>query len=127
MLRLTSPTDFERVRRDGRSYAHPLVVLVACRAEPAQTGSRLGITAGRAVGSAVRRNRAKRLMREAARALAPRIASGWDLILIGRAPLLGCKMPEVREAVAQLLRRARLLSVAETSTEADASAKSAQD
>lgn len=126
MLRLTSPTDFERVRRDGRSYAHPLVVLAACRAEPAQTASRLGVTAGRSVGSAVRRNRAKRLMREAARSLAPRIASGWDLVLIGRAPLLGCKMPEVREAVAQLLRRARLLSPAATPPEASAPANSAQ-
>lgn len=111
MLRLKSATDFERVRRDGRSYAHPLIVLVACRGEGPETSpTRLGFTAGRSIGSAVRRNRAKRLLREAMRGLAPRVAPGWDLILIARAPIVGCKMPEVREAVAQLLRRARLFA-----------------
>lgn len=111
MLRLKSATDFERVRRDGRSYAHPLIVLVACRGEGPETSpTRLGFTAGRSIGSAVRRNRAKRLLREAMRGLAPRVAPGWDVILIARAPIVGCKMPEVREAVAQLLRRARLFA-----------------
>lgn len=111
MLRLRSTTDFERVRRDGRSYAHPLVVLVACRQTPeAQTAARCGFTAGRAVGGAVRRNRAKRLMREAARALAGQLAPGWDLILIARAPLVTRSMSEVQDAVRQLLRKAHVLT-----------------
>lgn len=108
MLRLRSTADFERVRRDGRSYAHPLLVLIASRgADPASV--RLGFAAGRSVGAAVRRNRAKRLLRAAARALAPRFQPGWDLVLIARAPIGGCKMPEVRDALAQLLRKAHVL------------------
>jgi ribonuclease P protein component len=114
ILRLQSTTDFERVRRDGRSYAHPLVVLVACRGEDATAGlpTRVGYTAGRSLGSAVRRNRAKRLMREAVRALAPRVAGGWDLVLIARAPIVGCKMPEVQGALFQLMKKAHLLESA---------------
>lgn len=118
MLRLTSATDFERVRRDGRSYAHPLIVLVACRAGSGEgavgdpTLVRFGFTAGRSVGSAVRRNRAKRLLRAAARALSAQITPGWDLVLIARAPIAGCKMHTVRDALAQLLRKARVLEPA---------------
>ena len=111
MLRLRSTADFERVRRDGRSYAHPLVVLIVCRAagDPPPV-SRVGYTAGRSVGSAVRRNRAKRLLRAAMGTLAGQLPAGWDLVLIARAPLSGCKMPQVRDTVAQLLRKAHVLN-----------------
>lgn len=111
MLRLRSTADFERVRRDGRSYAHPLIVLIVCRAAgEARPAPRFGFTAGRSVGSAVRRNRAKRLMRAAARALAAGLAPGWELVLIARAPIAGCKMPQVRDVLAQLLRKAHVLN-----------------
>ncbi len=62
------------------------------------------------MGSAVQRNRAKRLLREAMRSLLPAIGPGWDLLLIARPPLLSCSMPEVREALLALLRRAELAS-----------------
>lgn len=110
MLRLRSTTDFERVRRDGRSYAHPLVVLVAARGRAAQPATRVGFTAGRSVGTAVKRNRAKRLLREAYRSLAAEVAPDWDLVLIARAPIVEHKMPEVRAALAQLLRKAHVIS-----------------
>jgi len=110
MLRLRSTTDFERVRRDGRSYAHPLVVLVAARRPEGRAAARVGITAGRSVGTAVKRNRAKRLLREALRTLAAEIAPEWDLILIARAPIVERKMPEVRAVLAQLLQKAHVIT-----------------
>jgi ribonuclease P protein component len=58
LFRLTRPTDFKRVRRLGRSFAHPLVVLVVLRN---MTGElHIGITASRTVGGAVQRNRVRR-------------------------------------------------------------------
>jgi ribonuclease P protein component len=120
LLRLKSATDIERVRRDGRSHAHPLVVLVACRREPAELPAvpggapsarpRFGFVAGRAVGGAVDRNRAKRLLREAARSCEPAVAPGWDLLLIARAPLAAAGLAETRAAVSQLLKRALALN-----------------
>ena len=111
MLRLQSATDFERVRRDGRSHAHPLAVLITSRrpvvGEPPPT--RCGFAASKSVGGAVARNRAKRLLREAARARAGDIAPGWDLIFIARAPLAQCKLNQAQEAVNNLLRRANVL------------------
>jgi ribonuclease P protein component len=120
LLRLKSATDIERVRRDGRSHAHPLVVLIARRREPAELpavpGSqasarpRFAFVAGRSVGGAVDRNRAKRLLREAARSCEPALLPGWDLLLIARAPLAEAGQPEARAAVSQLLRRAHVLN-----------------
>ena len=69
----------------------------------------MGVAAGRTVGGAVKRNRAKRLLREAMRTLIPSLAVGWDLILIARPPLARSDLFEVREALLTLLRRAELI------------------
>jgi ribonuclease P protein component len=66
--------------------------------------------AGKRIGSAVARNRAKRLLREAVRARYPQLAPGWDLIFIARAPLAKVKLPDAQRAVDNLLRRARVLT-----------------
>jgi ribonuclease P protein component len=99
----------ERVRREGKSYAHPLTVLVVCP-QPEPAAPRIGVVAGRSVGGAVERNRAKRLLREAIRAHAQRLAPGWDLILIARAPLAAVKLAQAQAAVQQLLHRAHVLT-----------------
>jgi len=106
-FRLTRSTDFKRVRRDGKSYAHPLIVLIALENQLSTT--RVGVTAGKSVGNAVKRNRAKRLIRAAARALHPHMATGWDLVLIARSPIIQVKMPQVYDALQGLLQRASLL------------------
>lgn len=49
-------------------------------------GVRVGFTCTKRVGNAVARNRAKRRLREAARAAMPEFGrAGWDYVLIGRA------------------------------------------
>ena len=54
-------------------------------AEEAPTGSRVGFTCAKKVGNAVARNRAKRRLREAARAILPAEGrAGWDYVLIGK-------------------------------------------
>jgi ribonuclease P protein component len=115
LVRLKSATDFERVRRDGRSHAHPLVVLLARRREAAEppAETRVGFAAGRGVGGAVKRNRAKRLLREAVRRRAPELAAGWDLVFIARPPLAAAGLEDAQAAVAQVLRRARALAEAD--------------
>lgn len=109
MFRLRSSNDMERVRREGKSYAHPLTVLIACP-QPEPAAPRIGVIAGRSVGGAVQRNRTKRLLREAIRIYAHQLAPGWDLILIARAPLTAVKLAQAQAAVQQLLHRAHVLT-----------------
>lgn len=105
-MRLRRPQEFQQVWNGGRSWAHPLFIL---RAAP-HPGMplRIGITASRKVGNAVARNRARRLLREAARHLYPALIQGWDVVLIARSPLLRAKMPEVLTALEQRFRSAGL-------------------
>ncbi len=107
-FRLTRSEDFKRVRRSGKSYAHPLLVLVAQAAD--EDSLRIGVTASRGIGTAVKRNRSKRLLREAMRTLIPSLTPGWDLLLIARPALVSSSMFEVREALLILLRRADLVA-----------------
>jgi ribonuclease P protein component len=112
-FRLTRSTDFKRVRRTGKSYAHPFVVLVAQASDAPKV--RVGVTAGRSVGGAVQRNKAKRLLREAMRPLLPDLPPGWDLVLIARSALLSTSLQEIRRVLISLLRRAQILPLSNES------------
>ena len=106
-FRLTRSEDFKRVRRSGKSYAHPLVVLIVQTHD--QPRVKVGVAAGRTVGTAVYRNRAKRLLREAMRTLIPDITSGLDMVLIARPGLISATLEDTRQALLQLLQRAKIL------------------
>ena len=114
-FRLTRSEDFKRVRRYGKSYAHPLMVLVVQANREAglaavSTRVRVGVAAGRTVGNAVKRNRAKRLLRAAMQTLITELSPGWDLILIARPALASSNLNETRLALMSLLQRSKLVS-----------------
>jgi ribonuclease P protein component len=105
-FRLTSAADFKRVRGTGKSYAHPLVFLIA--SPNGGRPSRIGVSASQSFGNAVKRNRAKRRMRAAVRVLSADIQPGWDLVLTARPGLDAAGWPELLEAIGKLVRRAQL-------------------
>ena len=113
-FRLTRSEDFKRVRRIGKSYSHPLVVLVAQPSEDSTQHVRVGVAAGKTTGTAVHRNRAKRLLREALRPYLASLASGWDLILVARPPLVTATLEDTRIALFNLFRRAKILPADES-------------
>ncbi len=105
-FRLSRPADFKRVRRLGRSYAHPFLVLLVL---PNDIGKvRVAVAAGRAVGGAVQRNRAKRVLRAGIQPLLERIADGYDLVLIARPGIADAKAQQTSEALGGLLQKANL-------------------
>jgi ribonuclease P protein component len=105
--RLTRSIDFKRVRRTGKSLAHPLAVLIVHRNHLALT--RLGVSAAKSIGNAVQRNRAKRRLREVLRSYLPEIVSGWDVVVIARPEAVDAKWDMLRSAIRDLLRRSGLL------------------
>ncbi|MEW6059617.1 MAG: ribonuclease P protein component [Actinomycetota bacterium] len=70
---------------------------------------RVGFVAGRRVGGAVFRNRARRILRAAWRELAPRIRQGYDVALVARGGIRGANTQDLVGEVGGLLSRARVI------------------
>jgi len=105
--RLSSSKDFKRVRRTGKSYAHPFAVLIVDRNQGQKI--RIGVAAGKSVGNAVQRNRAKRLLRESIRRRLPDLKQGFDIILLARRRTIQADWNELSQTVDELLRRSGII------------------
>ncbi len=105
--RLRRTSDFARVRKEGRAWSHPLLILSA--APNGGTVTRVGFSVSKRVGKAHARNRVRRLLREAVRANLPRVAPGYDLVISARPALADQPLVVVEAAVQRQLRQARLL------------------
>jgi ribonuclease P protein component len=105
--RLSDNRQFQRVKREGRSWSHYLVVL--CVLPNGLDRSRFGFSVSKRVGKAVVRNRVKRLLREAARARQARVTPGQDLVFVARGPMGEADHRDVDQAVELLLTEAGLL------------------
>jgi ribonuclease P protein component len=83
--RLSRSRDFDDVYRRGTSVStRHLVLHWFPRAEDPDGEPRLGLAVPRSVGSAVVRNKMKRLLREAWRDLLPGVPAGNDYVLVAR-------------------------------------------
>ena len=99
--------DFRRIYARGKSYVSPLVVVYTLKNRTKNV--RVGITTSKKVGNAVQRNRSRRVIREAFRALAPRVRPGFDLVLVARGKTPYVKSTHVRRQLERQLQAAGLL------------------
>ncbi|HJT38319.1 MAG TPA: ribonuclease P protein component [Actinomycetota bacterium] len=102
-LRLTSSKDFALILASGSRGSSDLLTCAALAARDAGP-ARVGFSVSTRVGNAVKRNRARRLLREAVRATCVR--SGYDVVLVGKPALAGRSLDEVRAALDLALERA---------------------
>jgi ribonuclease P protein component len=108
-LRLRREAEVRAVRARGRAFADgPLVARVLANGSEPPV-NRYAVIAGKKVGGAVKRNRAKRLVREALRHLHPMLIPGSDVAIVVRGT--SEELPDYQTARASLeriLRRAGL-------------------
>ena len=89
--------EFRRVYGRGKSNVTPFVVSYIMR----QKGERVrfGITVSKKIGSAVMRNRAKRVITAAIRECLPHINGGCDIVLVARTRIVSVKSYDVAAAL----------------------------
>lgn len=104
--RLRLNADFQRVRHEGKTWTHRLIVMSA--APNRRDYSRFGFAASKRVGKAVIRNKVRRRMREVVRLKRQTIRAGWDLIFVARFSAAQATYAQIERAVDDLIKRAGL-------------------
>lgn len=108
--RLSRSRDFDAVYRQGKSVSSRFLVLYWFPREDGGDEPRLGLAVPKAGGPAVVRNKLKRRLRAAWRAVLPQVKEGQDYVLIAR-PGLPQAVEErgfewLEERVVEVLRKA---------------------
>jgi ribonuclease P protein component len=106
--RVKATRDFQRAKSKGQRLVNGCLV-ANWLPQPEASASRLGVVTSRDIGSAVQRNRARRLLRESFRLHQHEIRGPLDLILVARRSITGKAFRDVEKDFLAALRRARLL------------------
>jgi ribonuclease P protein component len=106
-FRLTRSNDIKRVRRFGKSYAHPLVVLVVEKSS--DSTQRIAVITGKSIGGAVTRNLVRRRLKAICDRLLPELVIDFQALLIGREPSQRASFEELESSTLQVFQRAGLI------------------
>jgi ribonuclease P protein component len=102
--RLRRRAEFLRVQGTGRKlHTDSFLVFVLPRSESGPT--RMGVTVSRKIGGAVRRNRVKRLVREAFRRYRLLFPTGLDLVFIAKKSAVDVDYDQVVQEIERLCRK----------------------
>ena len=93
-------SDFQRVYREGKSYANRYLVLYVLQNQTER--NRLGISVSKKVGNSVVRHRMARLIRESYRLQEDMFNSGLDMVVVTRKNAENCSCQEITSALLHL-------------------------
>lgn len=111
LVKLKENRDFRRAYNRGKSYVSPYIVVYVNKNR--LNNIRLGITAGKKIGKAVSRNRAKRVITAAFSSVLPEINAGQDFVIVARTRILDVKSTDVAVSLHKLLKTAGALKSVE--------------
>lgn len=95
-----------RLRDSGKKWVSPTVIVQA--ADATTDGVCVGFTTTKKIGNVVKRNRARRRMREAARAVLAG-AKASDIVLVGRVETVDCNYAQLVRDLRWCLRRLEIV------------------
>src|SRR5438132_8901745 len=107
--RLTKPTEFEQIRKNGRVERDRLLMLSVLAVKEIAP-FRAGFITSRAIGSAVARNRVRRRLREIVRKHQHAVKDGIWIVTIARAKAATATYPELEAEWLRLAKRASILA-----------------
>ncbi len=106
--RLKQGRDFARVRQEGERLVCGCLI-ANWRRLAVDSGPRLGVVTPRKIGSAVTRNRARRLLRETFRLHQHDLAQPLDLVLVARPSIVRTGLAAVEQDFLTIMQKAGLL------------------
>ncbi len=107
IIKLKENRDFRRAYNRGKAFVNPFAVVYINKNRTGEV--RLGITAGKKIGKAVRRNRAKRVITAAFRSVLPEIRDGLDFVIVARTRILNVKSTVFASVLEKTLKTAGAL------------------
>ena len=105
-LRLQASSDFLRLRQEGVVKRHP--ALMISYAPNGLEQNRYGFITAKILGNAVKRNRVRRLLREAVRLQHSQWQQGYDIVFIARPAAVGEPFQVIQRIINELAHRAGL-------------------
>ena len=105
--RITSTNDFQRVRHSGKTYAHPLVLIIVSNSQSEK--SHVGIITSKAIGNAVIRNKTRRRIRSIFTEHLINFIQPYDIVVIARSAIANASYQQVRSAIVESLVKAGIL------------------
>ena len=95
--------DFKRLYYRGKSQASSCLVTYIAKNRLNET--RIGITSGKKIGNAVKRNRARRIIRAAFSQYEDKLNACYDIVFVARSKTTDVKMQEVALQMEQQLKK----------------------
>ena len=104
---LKQNSDFRRAYGKGKSFSDPALVTYVLRNNRAGI-CRMGITTSKKIGTAVDRNRCRRIIRAAYRQLSPQLNGGYDIVFVARSKTKYLKSTDIERIMLYQLHKAGL-------------------
>ncbi|TFB21147.1 ribonuclease P protein component [Filobacillus milosensis] len=105
--RIKKNEEFQKILRRGQSFANRQLVLYYFNKKD-QSHFRVGLSVGKKIGNAVKRNEIKRYLRHALIDMEDRIRPDYDFIIIARKPTNQMTFNEIKKSLTHVLKKTNM-------------------